>query len=145
MLRKFNYNLENGTVGTDDENIAKILYNINRMEMKKTFSSFSVKELEKALGELYFMASEAKVHLNRFLNVSGDKVDADTVSLVVAAFDEAMKSVGAVGNALTAQTELTEMAKMVAIFPEVYKKLLDIVPSVLALDAQTIGRANQSD
>jgi len=135
IIRKYNYRLETGTVGTDDDNIATILYNINRMEMRKSFTSSDAQELDKALGNLFFMIADAKVHLIRFLKIFGDKTKEDTVQTVMAALDDAIETVR---NARLDKT--TDMAKISAAYPKVYKNLLDIVPSVLALDAQAVGR-----
>ena len=154
IIRKYNYKLETGLVGTDDDNIASVLYNINRMEMKVSFTSSDVQKLTDALDELYFMIVDSKVHLNRFLKVSGDKVNADTTCAVIRIFDDAMKIagdalnaledaknvIGAVGNEHAAVLGQIDMSKIFAVFPTVYKKLLAIVPSILALDAQAVGR-----
>lgn len=135
IIRKYNYKLETGIVGTDDENIANILYTINQMEIKASFTSSDMQEVNNALGELFFMITDIKVHLNRFLKASGSKTETDTINAVVVASDDAMQIVH---NAGLDQTDTT---KMTAAFPQVYKKLLDIVPSILALDAQAAGRA----
>jgi len=134
MLRKYNYNLETGTVGTDDDNIANILYNINRMEMRKNYSCSDLKELDRTLGELYFMVSDSKVHLNRFLKIFGEKVNADTVNEIVTALDNALKTVSA------ASKERPDTTKMCMGFSLVYQNLLEIVPLVLTLDDQAVGR-----
>ena len=133
IIRKYNYRLETGTVGTDDENIANVLYNINRLEMKKNFSSSDMDALSKALGQLFFLVGDAKGSLLDFLDVHGDKTQADISDKVIAAFDYAIKLLDDVDDE-------TDTAKVSAVFPEVYKVLLDIVPSVLALDAQAVGR-----
>ena len=138
MLRKYNYNLETGTVGTNDDNIANMLYNINRMEMKKSFSTTDVEVLKEALGELYFMTVDSKVHLNRFLKLFGEKVNADTLGTVLAALDESMKIADETIDDSCANQPDTE--KICEVFPTVYKKLLNIVPSILALDNQAVGR-----
>ena len=140
MIRKYNYKLETGTVGTDDDNIANILYNINRMEMKVSFTSSDKQELDKALSELYFMTVDSKVHLNRFLKDFDGKVEANIVDAILAVLDEAIKTSG---NALDEMDEVidqTDTTKLCAVFPAVYKNLLAIVPSVLALDDQAVGR-----
>ena len=134
MLRKYNYNLETGTVGTDDDNIASILYHINRMEMRKSYSCSNITELDKTLGELYFMVSDSKVHLNRFLEIFGEKVKTETVNKIVAALDNAFQTID------DAMMEDPDTEKMCKAFPEVYKNLLEIVPTILALDAQAVGR-----
>ncbi len=134
IIRMYNYQLETGTVGTDDENMATILYNINRMEMNNPYIFSNVQELNDDLDELFFMIAEAAVHLGRFLDISGDKVEADTAVAVTAAFQEAIQIVR------DSRSDEADTAKMSAAFPKVYKKLLDQVPSILALDAQAAGR-----
>ena len=134
MLRKYNYNLETGTVGTDDDNIANILYNINRMEMKKYFKTSNVQELDKPMGELFFMVSDSKVHLNRFLKIFNEKVKADTVNIVITALDNALQTVR------DSRKDETDTEKMCSAFPAVYNILLEIVPAVLELDGQAVGR-----
>jgi len=134
IIRKYNYRLETGTVGTDDDNIASVLYNINRMEMKVSFASSDVKELDDALGELFFWVVDSMVHLDWFMKASGGKTDATTAAAVIATFEDARDIVREVwpfqGDA----------SKAIAVFPKVYKMLLAIVPSILALDAQAVGR-----
>ena len=138
ILRKYNYRLETGTVGTDDDNIANVLYNINRMEMtaEKEADDFDDEdELDEALGDLFFMLADIKVHLTWFLEASGDKTNAGTARAVIAVFDEAIEDVRSVRSDQT-----DDMEEMAAAFPKVYKKLLAIVPSVLDLDNQATGR-----
>ena len=134
MLRKYNYNIETGTVGTDDDNIANILYNINRMEMRKSYSCSDLKELDRTMGELFFMISDSKVHLNRFLKIFGEKVNADTVNVIITALDNALQTVR------TAREDESDTVKMCTAFPDVYQNLLEIVPTVLDLDNQAVGR-----
>ena len=128
-----NYTLEAGTVGTDDENIANILYNINCMETKKNFTSSDLDESNEALGQLYFMVSDAMVHLNRFIEIYNEKIKQETSDDVLIALDDAMQIMDEV-------EEETDTAKISAVFPAAYKLLLDIVPLVLELDAQAVGR-----
>ena len=133
IMRKYNYNLETGTVGTDDENIANILYNINRIETKKDFTSSDSDELKGALRELYSWVADAAIHLNRFLDIYEKKVKLETSDTVVLGVGDAEVLIEDVVNE-------TDTAKMSAVFPAVYKMLLDIVPLVLELDAQAVGR-----
>lgn len=135
IIRKYNYKLETGPVGTDDDNIANILYNINRMEMKVSYASTDMDALDKELGSLFFLITDAKVHLNRFLKISGAKVSAETAREVIMALDGAMQIVD------DALLEESDCLKKSPAFPAVYGKLLGIVPSVLALDAKAAGRA----
>ena len=131
--RKYNYNLETGTVGTDDENIANILYNINCMETKKSFTSSDLDELNEALGNLYFMVSDALVHLNRFIKIFEGKIKQEISDYALIALDDALILMDEV-------EEETDTAKISAVFPAVYKILLDTVPLFLELDAQAVGR-----
>ena len=136
--RKYNYNLETGTVGTDDENIANILYNINRIETKKDFTSSDLDELKGTLRELYSWVADAAIHLNRFLDIYEKKVKIETSDTVVLGIGDAEELIEDAVNK-------TDTAKMSAVFPAVYKMLLDIVPSVLELDAQAVGRVRKQE
>ena len=136
IIRKYNYRLETGTVGTDNDNIAAILYNINRMEMTATFSSTDKDKIAEKLGGLVFMVVDSKVHLRRFLKASAGKTSAATVAAVESAFDNAIK-IADDDNLLSDNSNTSEAC---AVFPKVYKMLLGIVPSILALDAQAVGR-----
>ncbi len=134
IIRQYNFRLETGTVGTDDENIANILYNINRMETKAFFKSTNPEALDEAFGELFVMIVAAKTFLVQFLKMAGDKTDAATADTVTTALD------GAIQALRQARWEESDTAKKVAAFPEIYKNVLEIVPDVLALDAQSTGR-----
>jgi len=130
--RKYNYHLKTGTVGTNDNNIANVLYNINQMESRVSFTSSYLQDLDNALCELYFMIVDAKVHLNRFLNTSGKKAGDNIANEVFMALDDAIQIVR------DARDKVPDTTTMSSSFPRVYKKLLDIVPSVLELDDQSV-------
>jgi len=132
IIRKYNYKLETGVVGTDDDNIASILYNINRMEMRVSFTSSDREELDRETGHLFFLIVDAKVHLLRFLKIFDNKVEADTVNTLMETLDESIETVRA--------DRTSSPDKMSALFATVYYKLLNTVPTVLALDAQATGR-----
>jgi len=138
MLRKYNYNLETGTIGTNDDNIANILYNINRMEMDKFYSSDDLKEIDEDLGELFFMIAESRVHLNRFLKISGEKVKPETVQTVSAALENATQTVRE--SRLDGRMNEANTEQLCTVFTTVYENLLAIVPAVLELDDQAVGR-----
>ncbi len=135
MINKYNYRLETGLVGTNDDNIASVLYNINRMEMNAFPAFADAKEMEEALGELFFMIADAKVHMHRFLDNSVGETDTGTADAVTAALAGAIQIVRDAGSDRSSEAEMS------AAFPKVYKMLLAIVPSVLALDAQANDRA----
>ncbi|MDR2954756.1 MAG: hypothetical protein LBV43_06730 [Prevotella sp.] len=133
IIRKYNYRLETGTVGTDNDNIATVLYNINRMEKEDSFISFDMKGLDEDLDELFFMVAEANVHFHRFLDTFSKKIDKTEAEVVVAAFKDALGIVRSV-------RDVTDTAKKSEAFPKVYKRLLAIVPSILDIDARVVGR-----
>jgi hypothetical protein len=139
VIRQYNYRLETGTVGTDDENIARILYNINQTEMYASFASSDRKILDDTLGKVFFLIVDAKVHLKRFLEASGGKANTDTAGTVR---DACSAAIAAIRDVRIVVDE-AEPVTICAAFPKVYKMLLDIVPPVLALDAQAVGRAEQ--
>ncbi len=126
MINRYNYKLETGLAGTNNDNVASVLYNINRMETNVPPAFTDAREMEEALGELFFMIVDAKVHMNRFLKASGDKTDAGIAGSVIEAFDKAIQIV----------RDAASEAEMTAAFSKVYKILLSIVPFVLALDEQ---------
>jgi len=146
ILRQYNYRLETGTVGTDDTNISHILYNINRMEKFSELDpdDFDLdedldededeeNELDEAWGEMIFMLSDTKVHLNDFLDIFEEKLDPGTMKKVITAVMDATRTLRDV-------REETDVEKVCTALQTVYKNLLDIVPSVLALDDQAAGR-----
>ena len=133
VIRKYNYRLETGTVGTDDDNIANILYNINRMEKNVDFETDDNEELEETLGQLFFMIADTKIHLTSFMENFGEKSNAGTAAAIMVVLDEAIEDVRNVWD-------MTDKEKCFKLFPKVYKKLLNTVPSVLALEAQASGR-----
>jgi hypothetical protein len=139
MIRQYNYRLETGTVGTDDENIAQILYNINQTEMYAGFASSDRKKLDDTLGKVFFLIVDAKVHLKRFMEASNGKADADTASAIGDACSAAIAAI----REVRIMVDEAELETIYAVFPKVYKMLLAIVPPVLALDAQTAGRSEQ--
>ena len=137
IIRKYNYKLETGTVGTDDDNIANILYNINRLEAKASYIPSEAQKAAENLGEVFSMVSDALTHLLNFIKNNGGKVKEDNAALVLikSAFDSAVKIIE------EAAEDKTDTVKTAAAIPEVYKTLLDIVSSVLELDALAAGRA----
>ena len=133
IIRKYNYILETGVVGTDDDNIANILYNINRLEMMKSFASSDMKELGTAMGNFIFLIGDARSSLFDFVHIYGDVVQAEAVRVVEDTFKEAMQIA-------RSSTTLNHPAKISAVFPKVYQMLLNVVPAVLELDAQAVER-----
>ena len=134
IIRKYNYRLETGIVGTDDGNIAGILYNINRMEINSDFETDDNEELEESLEKLFFMIVDSIVHFNNFLETFRGKTNAKTVAVITATLDETIEDVRGV-------RDMADKENCFSVFTRVYRKLLEIVPLILTLDAQAAGRA----
>ena len=135
MLRLYNYNLETGTVGVDDKNLANILYNINRMETKVPYNNSDMVELNEDIDELFFWLTEAKVCLADFLEIFSENENNENVDTVAAAIEE---SIDIVDKAMDEDyNDEPDIEIMRAAFPTVYKKLLAIVPNIVLLDEQT--------
>ena len=129
-LRKYNYRLETGEVGTDDDNIANVLYNINRMEINAYTDFDDVKEVDKALAELYDLMGTSSAHLNLFIQMFGDKVDNYCVQAVTSVFGSAIRIVK------EARAKSSDFEQKSDVFPTVYKMFLDIVPLIIAIDEE---------
>ena len=138
ILRKYNYRLETGNVGTDNDNIANILYNINRMEMDVDYMFSDLEELKEDLSDFSSMVFESLVHLITFISDYENKLKKETLDIVLAAFREAKADVDSAMNDVNAENPDTE--KICSVFTTVYRRFLEIVPSILALDDQAIGR-----
>ena len=138
ILRKYNYNLETGTVGTDDENIANILFTFNKMEKRISYKTSDLEELKRALGELFFLITDCKVSLNRFLKIFGDKIKEDTLNEITTILDNLTEiSRAATRKAVSPEPD---MEKICEVFSEAYHVALKAVPFILALDDQAVGR-----
>lgn len=132
--RRYNYTLETGVIGTDDEDIANILYNVNRMEMKASFFSEQREEMEESLSDVFFMIADSKVHLGRFMKSFENKLDQKTLTTVKATLDEALKITRA-AEASSMDSNAIHSAMLFA-----YKRLLSAVPLIHALDNQAVGK-----
>jgi hypothetical protein len=75
------------------------------------------------------MTVDTKVHINRFLNIFSGKVNTDAADTIITMFDECIEILDSAMNLPDTETATKSDA-----FQKVYKKLLGIVPSVLALD-----------
>ena len=133
ITRQYNYNLETGTVGTDDKNMAAIFYDINLMEKKARFASDDADALKEALNETFFLITDVKVHFNRFVKEFEKILDADVRDIVAAVFKTALNQVR------QAQTSENAAEKCAALH-DAYAKLLAVVPNLKALDDQSVGK-----
>ncbi len=132
--RQYNYVLETGTIGTDNENIANILYNINQMEMKASFSSKDKEEMENTLADALFMVTDCKVHFKRFVQDFSKKLNNDDIVAFNSDLDSVLKIVRA------AETPDIDTNAIHSAILFAYKKLLSVVPLLIDLDDQSLGK-----
>jgi hypothetical protein len=134
MIWQYNYNLKTGAVGTNDGNLAKILYDINRLEVIAPFTH-DVDELDGVMGQFFFMILGMEVAIDDFLEINGEKLSKDTVGRVNAAFDEAMTIVR--DNRYDEEDENPVSAEqMRKAFSDAHNIILDAVPHILDLEQQ---------
>lgn len=132
--RQYNYVLETGAVGTDNEDIANILYNINQMEMKSSFLSDDKNEMDATVGDVLFMISDSKIHFKKFFDKNSEKLDSKNVEAVQTALDGALKIIR------TAEDPNIDVNAIHPALLFAYKKILPVVPILLSLDDQALGK-----
>ena len=132
--RKYNYTLETGVVGTDNENLANIFYNINRMESKASFFSDSREDMDDALSDVFFMITDSTVHFNRFIKEFGEKLDQTTVSGITDVLGKALDTVR-FDETTDISSEMIHSA-----IRSVYADLLSVVQNLCLLDNQSVGK-----
>ena len=130
--RKYNYNLETGTIGTDDDDMANILYNINRMEMKASYDTDKLEDMQKSFGEAFFMTVDSGVHFESFAEKRKQSRESASFKTAKNAVEEAVRILGAV---TPPQTDIPLMQSSVK---KAYQTLLAAVPSLIDLDNQTV-------
>ena len=130
--RKYNYNLETGTVGTDDDDMANILYNVNRMEIKAAYDTDDLEDMQKSFGEAFFMTVDSGVHFNRFAEKNTRIQESPSFKTAKNAIEEAVKIIGAV---TPPQTDISLMRNSVQ---KAYQLLLTAIPSLIDLDNQAV-------
>ena len=130
--RMYNYNLETGTVGTDNEDISNILYNINRMEMKAALDTDDLDDMREAFSEAYSMTIDSFEHFSRFTDLHKDTLNPEDVDTVQLSLSEA---VVVLDDVEPPQTDIELMARSIE---TAYKKMLESVPSLLQLEEQSL-------
>jgi len=138
ILRKYNYKLKTGTVGTDDENIANILLSINKIEMYVPLSTVNLDEIDTAFGKVFFLTLTSKVYLLRFQKIFNDKINNELFNEVVEMFDIALDENKE--NRETLNREKPDTENLCKVLSTIHKNILDIVPKIIMLDNQAIGR-----
>ena len=132
--RRYNYTLETGTVGTDNQDIANILYNVNPMEMKASFSSKAKEEMEDTLADALFMVTDCKVHFKRFVQDFSEKLNNDDVVAYNSDLDSSLKIIRA------AETSDIDINAIHSAILFAYQKMLAGVPRLIDLDDQSLGK-----
>ena len=130
--RKYNYNLETGTVGTDNDDMASILYNINRMQIKASYETNAVNDMRLTFGESFSLTIEALEHLQHFIESHKEKLSAEIVNAAQIYLSEA---VVVLDKVLPPQTDIELMSSSIK---TAYQKMLSAVPSLLQLDEQSL-------
>ena len=128
-MRKYNYRLETGYVGTDNDDIANVLYNINRMEINANAKFSDAAQLQESLFDLSFLLAGSMVHLDDFLEMYQQE-DNELAKTILAVYEKAMEIVDL---AIEHSPNLKKMLDVDA-FSTVYKNLLELVPSIIHLD-----------
>jgi uncharacterized coiled-coil protein SlyX len=149
-MRKYNYRLETGAVGTNDDDIACFLYNINQIEMYTPFSFNNIEEFKKAFSQLTFHTFKAREGLNKFFENFKMKLKIETSDEVIKELENVTSKLAFVFGIILKQTidENNEyilngepnMERISRLFNELYSKLLNIVPKIIELDDQSVGR-----
>ena len=135
MIYQYNYNLKTGTVGTNDGNLASILYNINRLEVITPITSDPI-ELDDVLGEFFFMISSMEVSFDKFLKERREKTCEDTVARINSAFDNAFNTIRE-GRYDEEDENPVNAEQMRKAFSDAHKSVLDVVPDIVSLEEQT--------
>ena len=170
IIRKYNYKLETGRVGTDDENIATILFSINQMEMYVPLTTDDLDEINTAYKQIFFLAMKSRAHLIVFQDYFVNKLDAKLFDEVVKTLGDLVCEIRAIGETLnrekpdednifrmvtkvpndlfygieansdTLNGEKPDTDNLCNVLSTVHKKILNIVPKILMLDNQAVGR-----
>lgn len=130
--RKYNYQLETGVVGTDDNDMANVLYNINRMEIKAAYEGDDIDDMRLAFGEAYSMTIEAADHLDDFIENHNGKLNPETVEKAQFLLSDAVVVLDDV------EPPQTDMELMSAAMKNAYQKMTEAVPFLVSLDEQSL-------
>ena len=125
---QYNYNLSTGTVGTDDDDLASVFYNINRMEMKSEYETENSDRAIEALGETLFYVSDILVHFDAFAEKRTNETDAQKVRKIRSTFKSIALSLR------EAAMEGSTVRDMCKTLHDVSKQSLSVVDDIVALD-----------
>lgn len=133
ILRKYNYKLASGPVGTDDDNMANVLYSINRMETPAAVQSDEPAVMTATVNDVFTLVTDCKVSLDRFNAAHKDRIDQSLFQSVTDRFSAEQKRL------MNAFVLMTPPAQCVELLTDSYKNILATVPSLQKLDEQSFG------
>jgi hypothetical protein len=134
MPYQYNYRLKTGEVGTNNENIANALYNINRIETLVPYQFSNGKSQMEDKAKLFSMVVDANVNIYKFLEIFRDRADSGAAKKVMTAFDECINMIESAMDSDNAVLNVEWLG-----FEVVYQHLLGIVPTILELDKSKDG------
>jgi hypothetical protein len=169
-MRKYNYRLKTGTVGTNDGNIAEILYAINQMEMYVPVTTDDLDKINTTYQQIFFLTMKSRANLKAFQDNFVNKLDAKLFDEVVKTLGDLLCEIRAIGETLngekpdednifrmvtkipndlfygieanndTLNGEKHDTDNLCKVLSTIHEKILDIVPKILMLDDQSVGR-----
>lgn len=128
--RQYNYTLSTKTVGVDDNRLASVLYNINRMEMKSEYETENKNKALEALGETLYMVADCVMHMETFAEEKNDKVDQQTVKAVLSKLKAIALSLREAGMDNVATADMCRALQQSS------KQALSVVDDIVKLDEQ---------
>ncbi|MBO4644563.1 MAG: hypothetical protein J5716_08165 [Alphaproteobacteria bacterium] len=131
ILRKYNYKLSGGSVGTDDDDMANILYSINKMETPASIQSEDSSVMTASVNDVFTMLTDCKVSLDRFNTAHKDRIDQNLFQTVLNQFSAEQKRL------MDAFVLLAPPAQCITLLTDSYKNILATVPSLQKLDEQS--------
>ena len=133
ILRKYNYKLASGPVGTDDDNMANVLYSINRMETPAAIRSEEPSVMTGSVNDVFTLVTDCKTSLDRFNTAHKDHIDQNLFRSVLNLFSAEQKRL------MDAFVLLIPPEKCVQLLTDSYKNILATVPSLQKLDEQSVN------
>lgn len=134
ILRKYNYKLSVGPVGTDDDNMAGVLYGINKMEAPAATVSDDPATMIQTVNDVFTLVTDCKVSLGRFGSAYKNKIDQNVFSAVSDVFSAEQKKL------MDAFVALAPAGECVKILAGSYRNILSTVPSLQKMDDQAAGK-----
>ncbi|MBO4519627.1 MAG: hypothetical protein J5787_00295 [Alphaproteobacteria bacterium] len=131
--RKYNYKLKTGAVGTNDNNMANILFSINKMETPTSIQSEEQAVMTGLVNDALTLLTDCKVFLDRFNTAHKDHIDQTLYQSVSDLYSAEQKRL------MDAFILLTPPDQCAALLTDSYKNILATVPSLQKLDEQSIG------